>query len=135
MMNRPVGRPAPPNGHLERVDHQLGTHVIGHAPADDPTAVGVLHRREIQPALPRAQVGHVGDPEHVRRGRREVTVDEVIGDPDARHADRGAAAPAALQPGDAGRSHQPLHPLAPDPNAVRQAQVGMDARRVRPAHS
>ena len=37
-MHRAAIRPAPGDGHLERVDDELGAHVIGHRPADDPAA-------------------------------------------------------------------------------------------------
>ena len=50
MMNEPGRRPAAMKRHLERVDDELGAHVVGHRPADDPAAVGVLDGGEIQPA-------------------------------------------------------------------------------------
>jgi hypothetical protein len=81
--------PAARDGHLERVDDELGAHVVGHAPADDPTAVGVLHGRQLQPALPGAQVGDVGQPQDVRRVAPEPALDEIVGDPDAGRAQRG----------------------------------------------
>jgi hypothetical protein len=40
-MDQDGRRPSARDGHLQRVDDQLGAHVVGHAPADDPTAVGV----------------------------------------------------------------------------------------------
>jgi hypothetical protein len=39
-------------GHLERVDDELGAHVVGHRPADDPSREGVLDGGEVDPALP-----------------------------------------------------------------------------------
>jgi hypothetical protein len=48
----------------------------------DPTRVGVLDGGEVQPAFPRAQVGHVGEPQHVGSGGAKLPFDEVIGDPD-----------------------------------------------------
>jgi hypothetical protein len=77
--------------HLERVGDQLGAHVIGHAPADDP-ARDVLHRDQVEPALPGSEVGDVGDPEPVGRRGQEGAVDEVLADADAGHADRRPAA-------------------------------------------
>jgi hypothetical protein len=41
-----LGAPAG-DGHLERVDDELCAHVLGHAPADDRAAVGVLDASEI----------------------------------------------------------------------------------------
>lgn len=46
--------------HRERVDDDLGGHVVGHRPADDPAALGVLDRRQVQPALPGPEIGDVG---------------------------------------------------------------------------
>jgi hypothetical protein len=69
--------------HRQRVADELGAHVIGHAPADDREAVEVLHGDEVQPALPGSEVGDVGDPAAVRRARGEVTIKQVVGDPDA----------------------------------------------------
>jgi hypothetical protein len=37
--------------------------VIGHLPADDPTAVGVLDGGEVEPPLPCPEVGDVGEPQ------------------------------------------------------------------------
>ena len=64
--------------------------VLEDAPTDDPAAVGVLDGRQIQPAFPRAQVGDVRDPEHVLTLGSKVAFDEVVGDANARDADRGA---------------------------------------------
>jgi hypothetical protein len=117
------------DGHLERVDDELGPEVVGDRPADDPAAVAVHHRRQVQPPLPRADVGDVRAPEPVDRGRREVALDQVRGGPRALHADRGLAAPAADLPGQAGAAHQPLDALATDTDAILQAQLGVHARR------
>jgi len=77
--------------HVERVDDELGAHVVGHRPADDRARVGVLNRGQVQPALPRAQIGDVGEPQHVRRSGPELAFNEVVGDTDARHVDRCSA--------------------------------------------
>ena len=68
---------------------------------------------------------------HSRFGRRgeERAVDEVLADPDAGHPDRCPAALASDQPRQAGLAHQPLHALAPDPDAVAEHELGVDARR------
>ncbi len=68
---------------------------------------------------PAAQVGDVRDPQPIRSGRPEAALDEVVGNPDPGHADRGAAALARRQPGDAGGAHQSLHALSPDTDPVR----------------
>jgi hypothetical protein len=129
MMDKPRRRAAARDGHLERVDDELGAHVIGHRPADDAAAVGILDGGEVQPALPCAQVCDVGDPEHVGRLRPEAPFDEVVGDADAGHPDRRPAALAGHQAADAGLAHQPLHALARSADPVREPQVGVDPRR------
>jgi hypothetical protein len=57
--------------YLQRVDDECGADVIGHRPADDAAAIAVVHGGEIDPALPAAQIGDFGEPEHVRAGRAE----------------------------------------------------------------
>jgi hypothetical protein len=52
--------------YLERVDDQLGAHVVGHRPAGDPPRVEVLDGGQVQPALPGPEVGDVGDPDAIR---------------------------------------------------------------------
>ena len=61
-------RPASRDRHLDRVDDELGPQVGAHRPADDPAAVAVDHRGEIEPALPGEDVLDVRDPELVRAG-------------------------------------------------------------------
>src|SRR5882724_3598635 len=76
---------------LERVDDEFGAEVVLERPADDATAVAVHDDSEIQPALPGAQVGDVGDPKSVRSRRLEVALDEIVGDTHARNTNRRAA--------------------------------------------
>jgi hypothetical protein len=63
--------------HLQRICDELGAHVIGHAPADDPAAEEVLDGDRVQPPLSGAQVGDVGDPDPVGRHGGERAIDEV----------------------------------------------------------
>ena len=79
---------------LERVDDEIGTEVVLERPADNATAKAVHDYCEIQPALPGAQVGDVGDPKSVRGRGPEVALDEIVGDTHARNANgRAATAP------------------------------------------
>ena len=48
-------------GHLEGVFDQLGAHVVGQGPADDPAGGQVDDRRQVGPALPGGDVGDVAD--------------------------------------------------------------------------
>jgi len=71
--------------HLQRVEDELGAHVIGHRPAHDPAREDVLDSRQVEPALPGSEVGDVRDPEPIRALSRERAVDEVLADADAGH--------------------------------------------------
>ena len=119
MMDQPPRGTTPRDGHLERRDDEFGAQMVGHVPPDNPAAERVLDGGEVEPALPGAQVGHVGDPQHVRRRGPELALDEVIGDADARDPNRRAAAPFLDQPGDPG--------LAQTPNAWQVQETGMRA--------
>ena len=61
--------PALGERHPQRVEDEVGAHVVGELPADDPAAVDVDHEREEDDALPAAQVGEVDAPELVRARR------------------------------------------------------------------
>ena len=125
VMNEPWLWPATLHGHLQRVGDELGAHVLGHRPADDPSAVGVLHGCEVEPPLPGPQVGDVRDPQHVRSVRPELPFDEVISDTDTGHPDRRAAALDLHEPRDPGLCHQPAHTPARDADALAQAKLGL----------
>ena len=114
--------------HLQGVGDELGAHVICHAPAHDPAAVEVLDGDEVQPALPRAQIGDVGDPAAVRRAGREVAVKQVVGDADAGHTGRRGLVLLGDQARQAGLAHQALDALSADPLAVIDDEVSPDPR-------
>src|SRR5271169_5842771 len=88
----------------------LGAHVIGQGPADDPAASQVDDRRQVGPALPGRDVGDVADiaPVHLL-ARPEVALNEIacrlgIG------VGHRRGAPALRAPAlEAGRSHEPGH--------------------------
>ena len=94
-MNQAWLWPSAMHRRLKRVCDELGAHVLGHRPADDPSAVGVLHGGEVEPPLPGPQIGDVRGLQHVRGVGPELPVDEVISDTDAGHPDRR---PSALDP-------------------------------------
>src|SRR3954464_14818698 len=52
-------RPAPLQGHDQRVHAQPGPEVVGHAPADDLARGQVLDRGQVQPALVGRQVAEI----------------------------------------------------------------------------
>jgi hypothetical protein len=63
-----IGAPAVQT-HLQRVDDELGAHVLGHRPANDHPGERVLDSGEVEPALPGSEIRQIGDPQHVRDGR------------------------------------------------------------------
>jgi len=121
-------RAASRDGHRERFDHELLAHVIGDRPPDDPPAVAVHHRRQVQPALPRPDVGDIRAPQPVDRGRVKVPLDEIGRGSHPRDADRGAPPTPVQLPGQASGPHQPLDPLTSDLDAVSEPQLGVHAR-------
>jgi hypothetical protein len=93
-MDQPVGGSVGfPLGerHLQSVEDELGAEMISHRPADDPAGEEVLDVREIEPALPRADVGDVRRPRAVRRQWVEVALHEIGSDAHAVQADGGAS--------------------------------------------
>ena len=98
VMNEAVACPAAAKRHVQCVDYELCAHVIGRAPADDPATVGVLDGGQVDPTLPGPQMGDVGDPQHIRSGGAKVALDEIVGDSDTGHSDRGSAALLATRP-------------------------------------
>jgi hypothetical protein len=52
-------------GHAQRVEHEVGAHVAGELPADDPTAERVDDEAEEHQALPATQIREVGQPQCV----------------------------------------------------------------------
>lgn len=52
-------RAALPEGHVQRVEHELGAQVGGHGPADHTPTAGIEHDRQVQEARPSRDVGDV----------------------------------------------------------------------------
>ena len=70
--------PAACDGHVERVDGDLGLHPVTDGVADDPVGPHVLDRALVQLALIGPVLGDVGQPQLVRPGRGEVPLDQVV---------------------------------------------------------
>ena len=62
---------------LKRVDDEFGAKIVLERPANNAAAEAIDDDREVEPALPGAQVGDVRDPQPVRCRRLEVALDEV----------------------------------------------------------
>jgi len=115
--------------HCQRVGDQLGAHVIGHRPANDPPRVKILDGDEVEPAFPGSEVGDVGDPAAVRGAGGEIAIEQILSDADAGHTDRRRPVLLGLQPRQAGLAHQALDAFAADLLAVVDDEIAPDARR------
>jgi hypothetical protein len=105
-------RSSPPGSHLQGVDHQLGSYVVGDGPAHDHAAVAVEHDRDVHLALGRGVLGHVHHPQAVRLSWVEAALDQVLGRLGARVTTGAALGLAPVDPDDAGLAHEALDPLA-----------------------
>jgi hypothetical protein len=117
---------AAPEGHLDRIDDQLGAQVLAHRPADHHAAVGVDDHRQVQPAGPGAHVGDVGDPQRVRAAGDKATIDQIGGRRPKWIGLGGASEAAPVGPLEPGLAHQAGDPLSPVAVAVGP-QLGVDA--------
>src|SRR5207244_1202826 len=97
-------------------------------PADDPAAAEVHDGGQIEPSLIGLDVGDIGEPDPVRRGGGEVSVEQVWGDREVVAA-VGGPHPAWLRHDgpNAVPVHQPLDAAAARPAALR-LQLDMDTR-------
>ncbi|MGY2933199.1 hypothetical protein ACVWZ6_002801 [Bradyrhizobium sp. GM6.1] len=129
VMHQGIRLAAPPDRHQQGVRNQLGGHAGAHRPADHPAREQVDHRRHIEPALSRPDVGEVGDPLLVRALGLELPIQKV-----RRHVRNLAMAcvlrhTPALWPRPQGlQAHQPFDPVQAAFDAVRQ-KVSPDAPR------
>jgi hypothetical protein len=107
------------HGHLEGVDHQLGAHVGGDLPADDPAREDVENEGQVAEARVGADVGDVGDPQAIGAGGDELAIDKIAGPIDRVLVGRcGAHATAAADALKALGAHQPADPVAADLDAA-----------------
>jgi hypothetical protein len=112
--------------HVEGVEHQPRGQRCRHRPADDPSAVGIEHDREIEKARPGRNVGDVGYPQSIRGFHREIAVHQV-GCLAATFDGRGHKL-ASAHAGNAGCRHQPGDALATNAHAFG-GKLGMNAGR------
>jgi hypothetical protein len=107
------------DGHLERVDGQIGAQRLRCLPADDHAREHIDDERHVHPPGVGLHVGQVRDPQPVRGRRPELPLDEVGGAVQTLVAHRGAhpdpPAPTALH---AEIAHEPLHRAARHRDAV-----------------
>ena len=56
MVDEPAFGSAARDGHVQRIDHEIGARGISHRRADDPAAVAVDHARQVQQPVPGPQI-------------------------------------------------------------------------------
>ena len=113
--------------HAQRVQHDRHVQRGRHRPTNDPATEDIEHDRQIQEAHPRRDIRDISDPQHIRRIRRERTVDQIGRLPPAvahrRHHE--------LAPADADNvrlTHYPRDAVPAGRNALR-SKLGMNAWR------
>jgi len=122
MHHRTNGFAAQP-GHVQGVGDQLGTPMIGDPPAHHPAGEHIEDDRGIHPALTRAVLGDVGDPQSVRALGAELTLNQVRPRGGRRP---GPVPPATVHPFEPDEFHAAPGPLAADPPSLPVAQLGVD---------
>lgn len=123
------GWAAAPQGHLERVDDELGAQEVGDRPAHDAARPGVEDDGQIDLAGLGRVFGNVADPEPVRARHAKGAVDEILTGALGRVSACARPVAAAVHALDASSAHQPFHALATDPapgppSATRRAPSG-----------
>jgi transposase-like protein len=108
---------APPDGHLQGVQDQLGAHAGGRPPAHDQPREHVDDERDVDRARPAGHIGEVADPQLVGPGGDEPPLDQIRSTVRDRVRDRGPVGLTPHNPGDAKGPHQPGHPVPPDRHA------------------
>ena len=79
MVHQPAAMDGPPimEGLLQSIEHEAGMRGPRDPPADDAAGIGIDDEGHIDEAGPGADIGEVGEPEHVRRRRMELPVDMI----------------------------------------------------------
>ena len=113
--------------HVQSVKHQLRGERGTHRPANDAATVRIEHDSEIEKARPCRNIGDIGDPQPIRRFRREIALDQVWC-LTAVALESGDDELAATHTGKTGLRHQPRDAFAANLNAVGR-KLGMDAWR------
>ncbi len=103
-----VLRPSLLERHLEGVEHEFGTQVVGHGPTDDAPAADVQYHRQVQEARPGRHVGNVRHPQFVRARRPEPPLDQIKGRPGSGVTHRRLRPPAPGNAVQTGRRKLPL---------------------------
>jgi hypothetical protein len=76
-MDHVGGGTPPPHRHVQRLEHELGSEMVGHRPAHDPPAERVEHHRQEQKTRPGRDVGDIGDPQTVGGIGHELALHQI----------------------------------------------------------
>ena len=126
-----AGRPTAIDGHLQRIEDDLGFHAVTHRPTDDPTREQVEQNRKIEPAFKRSDVGDIAGPHPIRCRNffgRELSVKYVFDNRFTMFGIRGHAESLAPLTAQVGGPHDPHHPLT-TAAFTDATQVGHDRPR------
>ena len=77
MHEHPLLRLTPPQGHEQGIENQLARQGRFHRPADDFARIQIHNHCQVQPALPRADIGDVGNPGAVRCVDAELPIEPI----------------------------------------------------------
>lgn len=121
------GRVAPPEGHHQRGDDEVGGLAFAHRPTDQRVVVEVADPCQVELAVATAELGDVGDPSLIGALGGEVPLQQVRC---RRHGGVAASTPLAspMRPDEALSTHQAGHPM-PAGVMAGPAELTSDARR------
>ena len=105
-VNQRAARSSSPHRHQHGIEHELAVNRRPGGPAHDQAREQIHDDGQVEPALPRPNVGDVGHPGLVWPRRGELPLQEIR-DQDRRLADRPAPRAIAVQRAQIGFAHQP----------------------------
>src|SRR5262245_22638597 len=109
-MNHRPSRPSSAHCHQHSVDHELPVDCWASRPAYDLAREQIHYNREIEPALPRPNVGDVCDPCLVGTCHCEMTLEDVR-DQDGGLTDRPASRSIAMKRAEVVLTHDARHTM------------------------
>ena len=77
VVDAPLRRPAQGDGHVQGADRQILLHPVAYGPSDHPARMQVEDDGQIDPALPRPDIGYVTSPFLIGLARSKVLIQEV----------------------------------------------------------
>ena len=102
------------DGHLQGIQDQFRSQMVGHRPTDNSSAEGIDHHCQVQEPGPCSDIGYIGDPELVRPVGGEITLDQIGRRGFSRLSDRSTNPFPSANTLQARSTHETGHPLAPN---------------------